>query len=149
MPRIDMDSIEQVVSTTYPMPFAADMAKRHSRRLTPLFNLVDFGVSHVVLKPGGMSSQRHWHEDEDEFVVMLDGEAMLVEDDGETLLRAGDCAVFPKGVANGHHLINRSDRDCAFVAIGRQPVGHCHYSDVDLHWDGPGRRYTHKDGTAY
>ena len=82
----------------------------------------DFGVSHVVLEPGGISSQRHWHEGEDEFVVMLEGEAVLIEDEGETLLRAGDCAAFPKGVANGHHLVNRSDAPCVFVAVGK-PVG--------------------------
>ena len=68
--------------------------------------------------PAAWSSQRHWHEGEDEFVVMLEGEAVLVEEEGETILRAGDCAVFPKDVANGHHLVNRSDRPCAFLAVG-------------------------------
>lgn len=149
MPKLELDAIEQVTTTTYPMPFAADMAKRRSRRLGPIAGLSDFGVSHVLLEPGGISSQRHWHEEEDEFVVMLSGEAVLIEDDGETLLRTGDCAAFPKGVANGHHLVNRSESDCIFIAIGRPAVGACHYSDVDLDWDGPNRRFTHKDGTPY
>ena len=63
-----------------------------------------------MLEPGAWSSQRHWHEGEDELLVMLEGEAVLVEDDGETVLRAGDIAAWPKGVANGHHLVNRERR---------------------------------------
>lgn len=149
MPKLDLDSIESINRTTYPMPFAAAMAQRHVKRLGPPGGLTDFGVSHVRLEPGGISSQRHWHEEEDEFVVMLEGEAVLVEDEGEAVMRAGDCAVFPKGAANGHHLVNRGDRDCIFLAVGRVPTGHCHYSDVDLHWDGPAGRFTRKDGSPY
>ena len=149
MPKLDLDAIELVNSTSYPQPFAAQMSGRHFRRLAPATGLKDFGVSHVVLKPGGISSQRHWHENEDEFVAILSGEAWLVEDGGETLMTAGDCAVFPKGAPNGHHLVNRSDSDCLFIAVGQSTNGPCHYSDVDLHWDGPTQRYTHKDGTPY
>jgi uncharacterized cupin superfamily protein len=81
---------------------------------------------------------------------MLDGEGVLVEEDGETVLRAGDCAVFPKDVPNGHHIVNRSDRPCTFIAVdGRLSEGDCHYPDADLHWDQSNGRYTHKDGTPY
>ena len=149
MPKLDLESIEPTNRTTYPMPFAADMTKRHFRRLAPAGGLTDFGVSHVRLEPEGVSSQRHWHDEEDEFVVILEGEAVLVEDQGETVMRAGDCAVFPKGAANGHHLVNRSGRDCLFIAVGSPPAGMCHYPDIDLVWDGPAGRYTHKDGTPY
>ena len=149
MPKLDLNAIEETSGTTYPRPFAADMAKRHVRRLAQAGGLTEFGVSRVRLEPGGISSQRHWHDEEDEFVVVLEGEAVLIEDDGETVLRAGDCAAFPRGVANGHHLVNRSDRDCTFIAVGRPPVGPCHYSDVDLEWDGPSGRFTRKDGTTY
>ena len=150
MPKIELGAIEQTNRTTYPMPFAAEMGRRHFRRLGPPSGLSGIGVSHVVLEPGGISSQRHWHEGIDEFVVMLEGEAVLVEDDGETLLRAGDCAAFPKDRANGHHLVNRSDADCSFLAIdSRSGEGDCHYPDVDLHWDKAAERYTRKDGTPY
>ena len=149
MPKIDLDTIPSSNRTTYPMPFAEGMAKRHVRRLGAAFGLEDFGVSHVLLEPGGISSQRHWHQDEDEFVVIVSGEAFLVEDEGETPMRAGDCAAFPKGVPNGHHLVNRSDADCIFLAFGRVPVGLCDYPDVDLQWDGANKRYIHKDGTPY
>ena len=148
MPKLDLETIEATNRTTYPMPFAAEMGKRWFRRLAPACGLTDFGVSHVVLQPGGVSSQRHWHTDVDEFLVMVSGEAVLVEDDGETVLRAGDCAAWPKGVANGHHLINRSDRDCVFLAIGSSG-GDCNYSDVDLHWDAAAGTYRRKDGTPY
>lgn len=150
MPKIDLDAIEQTNRTTYPMPFAAEMGRRRFRRLGPAAGLTDIGISHVVIDPGGVSSQRHWHEGIDEFVVMLDGEAMLVEDEGETLMRAGDCAAFPKDRPNGHRLENRGDAPCAFLAIdGRLSEGDCHYPDVDLHWDNANQRYTRKDGTPY
>ena len=149
MPKLELDAIEQINRTGYPEPYAAQMSRRFYRRLAPAAGLVDFGVSHVVLKPGGISSQRHWHEGEDEFVVMLAGEAVLVEDDGETAMRAGDCAAFPKGVANGHHLVNRSGEDCVFIAVGKVAASDCHYPDIDLRLDGASGRFTHKDGTPY
>ncbi|HEV2748526.1 MAG TPA: cupin domain-containing protein [Allosphingosinicella sp.] len=149
MPKIDLASIEQTNRTGYPEPYAAAMAKRWYRRLAPAAGLTDFGVSHVTLRPGGISSQRHWHEGEDEFVVMLSGEAVLVEDDGETVMTAGDCAAFRKGVANGHHLVNRSGRDCVFIAVGKLAATDCHYPDIDLLLDGATNSFVHKDGTSY
>jgi uncharacterized cupin superfamily protein len=149
MPKLDLDSIEHINRTGYPPPYSEPMAKRLYRRLAPAAGLEDFGASHVTLQPGGISSQRHWHEGEDELVVMLSGEAVLIEDEGETVMRAGDIAAFPKGVPNGHHLINRSDSECVFVAIGRIAQTDCHYPDIDMHLDAASGRFTHKDGSAY
>jgi uncharacterized cupin superfamily protein len=148
MPKIDLDSIEQTNRTGYPPPYAADMAKRWYRRIAPAAGLTDFGVSHVVLEPGGTSSQRHWHEGEDELVVMLSGEAVLVDDLGRTPMRPGDVAAFPKNDGNGHVLVNESDAECVFVAIGRPSATDCHYPDIDMHlFDGQGFR--RKDGSAF
>jgi uncharacterized cupin superfamily protein len=149
MPKLDLDSIPQINVTGYPSPWREEMARRHYRRLGPVSGLSDFGISHVTLEPGGVSSQRHWHEEEDEFVVMLEGEAMLVEEEGETVMRPGDCASFPKGVANGHRLINRGDSPCVFIAVGKHALSNCHYPDIDLHLDGATSRFTRKDGTPY
>jgi uncharacterized cupin superfamily protein len=149
MPKLDLDSIEQTNRTGYPPAYAGPMAGRHYRRLAPAAGLSDFGASHVVLKPGAYSSQRHWHEGEDELVIMLSGEAILVENEGETVMRPGDLAAFPKGVANGHHLINRSTEDCAFVAIGSPPAADAHYPDIDMRFDGATRSFTRKDRTPY
>ena len=147
MPGIDLDSIAQTNSTTYPAEHAAMVAQRWVRRLGPACGLSDFGVSHVVLKPGGGSSHRHWHEDEDEFVVLLSGEAVLVEDGGRTPMRAGDMAAFPKGEPNGHHLLNEGPDDCVFLAFGRPPQGDCHYSDIDMCLSQG--RYRRRDGSLY
>ncbi|QPQ55475.1 cupin domain-containing protein [Allosphingosinicella flava] len=149
MPKIDLDAIEATNRTGYPMPFAADMGGRWFRRLAPAGGLSDFGVSHVTLKPGGISSQRHWHDTVDEFLVMLDGEAVLVEEGSETVLRPGDCAAFPKGAPNGHHLVNRTEADCTFVVAGSPDSGQCHYPDIDLLWDSAAGIYRHKDGEPY
>ena len=148
MPRINLDAIEQVNRTGYPPPFNEAVAGRWYRRLAPATGLTDFGVSHVVLKPGAWSSQRHWHDGEDEFLVMLGGEAVLVEDEGRTVLKAGDCASWPKGTGNGHHLINESDRDCTFVVVGGGTNTGGGYSDIDMMFTDDDR-YVRKDGTPY
>ena len=148
MPKIDLTAIEQTNRTGYPAPFDADVAGRFGRRLAPATGLTDFGVSHVVLKPGAWSSQRHWHDGEDEFLVMLEGEAVLVEDDGPVALRPGDLAAFPKGIRNGHHLRNESDRDCAFVVFGGGVCTGGGYSDIDMLFTAEGK-YVHKDESPY
>ena len=148
MPKVDLDSIPQQNRTGYPPPFDKDVAGRWYRRLAPASGLTDFGVSHVTLKPGAWSSQRHWHNGEDEFLVMLSGEAVLVEDDGRTVLRPGDCAAWPKGNTNGHHLRNESEEDCVFVVVGGGENTGGGYSDIDLMFTAD-NRYVHKDGRAY
>ena len=148
MPKIDLDALPQSNATGYPEPFDHEVQGRWWRRLAPAGGLTKMGASHVVLKPGAWSSQRHWHDDEDELVVMLSGEAVLVEDSGETILRAGDVAAWPAAVENGHHMINRSDVDCVFIAISAgNKDGSGAYSDIDMTFDSVG--YYHKDGTAY
>ena len=148
MPKVELESIEQVNRTGYPAPFDAPVAGRWYRRLAPATGLTEFGASHVRLDPGAWSSQRHWHEGEDELLVMLEGEAVLVEDDGETVLRPGDVAAWPKGIRNGHHLINRSDKPCTFLVIGAGQNEGGAYSDIDMIFT-PEGSYTHRDGTPY
>lgn len=147
MPKIDLAAVEQTNRTGYPADHADAVAGRWVRRLGPATGLSDFGVSHVVLKSGGASSQRHWHEDEDEFLVMLSGEAVLIDDSGRVPMRAGDMAAFPKGDGNGHHLVNESGEDCVFLAMGRVPAGKAHYPDIDMEWDG--HDYVRKDGSRF
>jgi len=149
MPKVDLDAVEATNRTGYPPPYDGAVAGRFYRRVGDFAGLADFGASHVVLKPGAASSQRHWHQDEDEMVVIVAGEAVLIEDDGRTTMRPGDLAIFPKGAANGHHFVNESDAECVFVAVGRKAESDCHYPDVDLHLDGPSQTYRRKDGTAY
>ena len=148
MPKLDLDSIPQTNATGYPAPFDLSVQGRWYRRMAPPSGLTHFGASHVVLQPGAWSSQRHWHADEDEMVVMIAGEAVLVEDAGETILRAGDVATFAADVRDGHHLQNRSDADCVFVAISAGPdVIGGEYPDIDMVFDADG--YARKDGTRY
>ena len=108
MPKIDLAAVPKRKGSGYPPPFDEPCAERVRQRLGDAGGLADFGVNLMRLPPGNWSSQRHWHSHEDEFVYVLEGELTLVEDGGETVLRAGDCAAFPKGSGNGHHLINKS-----------------------------------------
>jgi uncharacterized cupin superfamily protein len=149
MPRIDPDSpdVPTREGTGYPGDYAIPCRARSYKRLGRAGGLVDFGVNLVTVPPGSWSSQRHAHVDDDEFVMMVEGELVLIEDAGRTLLRAGDYAAFPKGTGDGHHLVNESDAPARFVAIGANK-GAGTYPDIDLIFL-VGGAYAHKDGTPY
>jgi uncharacterized cupin superfamily protein len=147
LPKLDLEAIPQSNRTGYPPPFDAPVAGRWWRRLAPAGGLTAMGASHVTLKPGGWSAQRHWHATEDELVVILAGEAVLIDDSGETVVRAGDCLAFPQGDRNGHHLVNRSEADCVYVAISAGEDSWGEYPDIDMKFTRGG--YLHKDGTPY
>ena len=148
MPKIDLDAIPQRKTSDYPPPFDEPVKGRMWRRLAPVSGLTEIGASHVVLKPGGWSAQRHWHDEEDELVIMLTGEAVLIEDDGETPLGPGDVLAWAKGGTNGHHIVNRSAAECSYVAVSAgNRDGSGGYSDIDMLFRGD--RYFHKDGTPY
>ncbi|MBW7946849.1 MAG: cupin domain-containing protein [Sphingomonadaceae bacterium] len=150
MPKLDLDAIPEVCRTGYPAPYDADVAGRHYRRLAGPGGLTDFGVNLCRLEPGAWSSQRHWHSKEDEFAIVLSGEAVLVTNAGETAMRPGDCAAFPKGDGDAHHFVNRSDADAVLLVVGTNVSDDtCTYPDIDMHLPRNGGPFTRKDGTPY
>jgi uncharacterized cupin superfamily protein len=150
MPKLDIAAVPIRKGSGYPPPFDAPCSARTRQRLGEAGGLRDFGVNLMKLPPGGWSSQRHWHSHEDEFVYVLEGEVMLIEDGGETPLRAGECATFPKGTPNGHHLVNKSGAIAVYLEVGsRQAQDLTTCADIDMmssHADG---RFVRKDGTPY
>lgn len=152
MPKIDMDAVPLRTGSIYPEPYASQMAGRSSLRLGDAGGLTQFGANLVILAPGARSSLRHWHRHEDEFVMVTEGELILVQDEGETLMRPGDCAAFPAGDPNGHHFLNRTDREARFLVVGtRAPREVATYSDVDLvvEVEAGKARFTYRDGTPF
>ncbi|NTI74942.1 cupin domain-containing protein [Rhizobium rhizogenes] len=150
MPKINVAAVPKRKGSGYPAPFDAPLVERIRQRLGNAGGLTDFGINLMHLPPGNWSSQRHWHSHEDEFVYVLEGELTLIEDEGETVLRAGDCAAFPKGTGNGHHMIDRSDATAVYLEIGsRQPADITTCSDIDMMSTNADGRFVHKDGTAY
>ena len=152
MPKIDIGKIALDTSTGYPPPFNKAVEGRSRKRLARAGGLTHFGVNICTLKPGAASSQRHWHENEDELVYVLEGEVVLREDGGETVLKPGDAAAWKAGVANGHCLINRSNRDAVFIEVGTRAASErAHYSEIDMMVvrDEKGARYTRKNGEPY
>lgn len=149
MPKLDLDAIPQTNATGYPAPFDTAVAGRWYRRLAPPAGLTLMGASHVTLAPGAFSSQRHWHRGQDELVVMIAGEAVLIDDAGETPVGPGDVLAFPAGEPNGHCLHNRSQEPCVFVAIsaGSREGDSGEYPDIDMVFDA--HSYARKDGTRY
>jgi uncharacterized cupin superfamily protein len=125
---------------------------REKSVLGDLVGLTQFGVNLTRLKPGAASALRHWHENEDEFVYVLEGELVLIEDEGGTVLRPGDAAGFKAGVANGHHLVNKTQRDAVYLEIGTRALAEqAHYPDVDLEFirDKDKVQVRHKSGEPY
>jgi uncharacterized cupin superfamily protein len=146
--RIDLAAVPIQTGSAYPRPFDTPCTARSRQRLGDAAGLTNFGVNLLRLPPGAWSSQRHWHAAEDEFVFVIEGEAVLVTDAGEELLRAGDSAGFKAGVKDGHHLQNRSPRDALILEVGsRKPEDEGDYSDIDMRFTPAG--FTHKDGRPY
>jgi uncharacterized cupin superfamily protein len=149
MPKIDIDKIPIDTSTGYPPPYNKAVEGRSRKRLARAAGLSQFGVNVCTLKPGAASSQRHWHDNEDELVYVLSGEVVLREDEGEIVLKPGDAAAWKAGIANGHCIINRSSRDAVFIEVGsRAPTERAQYSEIDMVFvrEGKGVRYTKKNG---
>lgn len=154
MPKIDIREVPVIAATGYPAPYAKVVDGRSKQRLGDAGGLGQYGVNLTRLKPGAASALRHWHETEDEFVFVVEGALTLVEDSGETPLKAGDAAAFPAGAPNGHHLVNRSGADAVYLEIGtRTQTDRVTYTEpsVDLVAvnDGAGWRYVRKNGEAW
>ena len=147
MGKINLDTAPKGQGTRYPPPHDAPCKNRKWVRLGDAGGLTQFGVNLVTLEPGVWSSQRHWHEKEDEFVYVLDGELVLVTDAGEEIMRGGDCAAFKAGVRDGHCLQNRSSQPARFLVVGsRDEADWGEYPDIDMKFL-PGRGgYTRKNG---
>ena len=152
MPKIEIEKIPAQQISSYPKEFASVISGREKQRIGDAVGLTQFGVNITRIKAGSASALRHWHEQEDEFIYMLEGELILRENEGETVLRPGDAAGFKAGVANGHHLVNRSQRDAVYLEVGtRAKRERAHYSDVDLVYDRDenGFGFSRKSGEAY
>jgi uncharacterized cupin superfamily protein len=151
-PALDPASLPARTGSGYPEPFQAAVAAREKRALGDALGLKNFGVNLTRLPPGNASAQRHWHSKQDEFVYIVAGEVVLVTDVGEQVLSAGMVAGFPACAGDGHHLINRSERDALYLEIGdRSANDECDYPDIDMlvRWIDGEEKYVHKDGTPY
>lgn len=149
MPKIDIASVPVDARTNYPPPLDRAVVGRRRKRLGNAAMLDQFGGNLTTLKPGAASALRHWHEKEDEFGYILEGEVVLIEDGGETVLRAGDAAGFEANSPSGHHLVDKSNGDAVLLEIGaRSKVERVEYPDIDLLVirDENGARYTRKNG---
>src|SRR5262245_8015976 len=154
MPKVDIAKLPVDTVSHYPDPFWKPIAGRERKRLGNVVGLTQFGVNLTTLKPGTWSSQRHWHQNEDEFIYVVSGEVVLCEDDGEAVLKPGDAAGFKANSGNGHCLINRSQRDVVYIEIGtRAKTERTIYSDIDMKVERDGRGgsvYSRKtDGEPY
>lgn len=148
--KINLAETTTVAGTRYPPPYDTPCLERVRQVLGDAAGLSQFGVNLLRLTPGTWSSQRHWHTGEDEFVYVVSGEVVLVTNEGEAILRAGDAAGFRAGDANGHHLQNRSGADALVLEVGsRREDDEAHYPDIDLHALAGRGGYAHKDGRRY
>jgi uncharacterized cupin superfamily protein len=149
VPRIDVSKIPSQPIPSYPKEFAHVISGRHKQRIGDAVGLTQFGVNITRIEANSASALRHWHEQEDEFIYVLEGELILHENDGETVLKAGDCAGFKANSGVAHCLINRTNRDATYLEVGtRAKSERVHYPDVDfmMERDQSGRRWFRRSG---
>jgi uncharacterized cupin superfamily protein len=149
MPKIDLSKIPSQPIPSYPKEFAQVIAGREKQKLSDAVGLTQFGVNITRIKAHSASALRHWHEQEDEFIYMIEGELVLKENDGETVLKTGDCAGFKAGSGIAHCLINRTDLDAVYLEVGtRAKSERVHYPDVDfmMERDDVSRRWFRRSG---
>ncbi len=152
LPALDPKTVEPYTSTGYPEPYRSQVLPREKRKLGDACGLSNIGVNHTILHPGTVSSMRHWHSQEDEFIYVLEGEVILKTDQGEQKLTPGMCAGFKAGVADGHQLANRSAGRAVYLEISnRDSEDTAEYAEADLRWNSPGHRgkFTRKNGAPY
>jgi uncharacterized cupin superfamily protein len=148
--KIDLAKAPTSAGTLYPPPFDEPCRKRRRIKIGDAATLTQFGVNLCTLAPGAWSSQRHWHTATDELIQVVSGEVVLVTDEGEEILRAGDWAGFKAGDRNGHHFQNRSDKDAVILEIGtRDAKDEAFYSDIDMRTFAGKPGYAYRDGTPY
>ena len=152
-PALDPQTImPRIGIAPYPEKYRGPVAGRERRILGDPCGIKSFGVNLTTVPPGGWSSQRHWHSREDEFIFIVEGDLVLVTDDGEQILRAGQAAGFPANSGDGHHFINRSSKAATILEIGgRDPQDAVDYSDVDMmvRPTPQGRKFSDKKGNAF
>jgi len=142
MPKLDLSQIPFQGGSSYPGKLAEATAGRFAQRVGDAGGLSQYGVNIVRLEPQGLSSLRHYHMEQDEFAIILSGSCTLIE--------PGDCAAWPAGEANGHHLVNKTDAPMTFLVVGtRTPTETGYYSDLDMMVkdDENGFSFTRKDGS--
>ncbi len=154
MPKINLSTAPLKTGTGYPAPYDKPCLTRHTTYIGDAGGLTQFGANMITLPPGVWASQRHWHSHEDELVYIVSGTPTFIDDDGEQLLAPGDFTAHPAGDGNGHHMINKTDKDVVFLVIGtRNPAeDNCYYPEVDLRVSPNGtstRNFTKKDGSAF
>src|SRR4051795_7621427 len=113
MPKIDRSKIPFANNPSYPKEFAAAIAGREKQKLGDALGLTQFGVNVSRIKANSKSALRHWHESEDEFIYMLEGELVLHEDSGETVRKPGDAAGWRANGGIRHRLIHRTPQGAA------------------------------------
>lgn len=147
-----LDVPPRAKASSYPEPFASRVAGRQKRQLGDWFGLKNFGVNLTTLAPNSLSSIRHSHAKQDEFVYILQGRPTLQTDEGRFPLAPGMCVGFPAGSGNAHNLYNETAEEVVYLEIGdRTPGEEVKYPDEDLaiaNVDGK-MRYVHKDGSPY
>jgi len=81
------------------------------------------GVRIEAIPPGDTSSIHHYHSQEEEHVLILEGTATLHVGDEKRQLEKGDHVWFEAGVEDGHHLENQGGADCRILVFGERKAG--------------------------
>ncbi|WP_373048691.1 GNAT family N-acetyltransferase [Vulgatibacter sp.] len=95
----------------------------HGRPIGAAAGLQRLGLHVERLPSGHRTSFPHAHEDEEEFVYVIDGEVDAWIDGILYRMVAGDLAAFPAGTGIAHTLINRSGHEATLLVGGEKSTG--------------------------
>ena len=149
---LNISDLPSRTGSGYPADYAKEVQGRSNVALGNAFDLTQFGANITTLQPGAWSSQRHWHLNEDELIIVLEGEMLIVDDAGRHPFNTGQVAGFKANTPNAHVVVNESNKPAKFLVIGtRAKTEAAYYPDIDMHYlrDEQGPRFTRKDGSSF
>jgi len=113
-PIINLDELEY---TTFGKgnKFQADRAP-----VSPHINASKLGYAVIRLNPGKRAWPYHAHHAIEEMFYVLSGTGTLRHADQEYPIRAGDFICSPADPAQPHQIINTSDGELIYIALGNQ-----------------------------
>lgn len=109
-------------------------------RIGPKIGASQLGATIYEMPPGQALCPYHYEYPEEEWVIVLEGNATLRHPGGEDQLEPGDVVCFPTGPEGAHQLKNTGSEGNVRVLMlsTKQPVGIAVYPDSDKILASPG-----------
>jgi uncharacterized cupin superfamily protein len=110
-----------------------DFGKRFSgldKEVASVFKAQHLGFHLEILNPGCFSCPYHYHEKEEELVIVIEGEAIIRQNDRFLKIKKMDLIFFPTGPEHVHQIYNHTEKPFHYFVLSNRAVDDvCHYPD--------------------